>query len=118
MGLERHNIYFAPEGPLRSRAIEDLDTAMLSYHQARIGHTELSVYPPNGDGVYHLLPSVVMRAVPQVSITFSELGYRIEVIQERARPMLIPFRIFRGEQRITRGDLRGLITSIELGAEL
>lgn len=117
-GLERHNIYFAPEGPLRSRAIKDLDVAMLSYHQTRVGHTELGIYPPNGDGVYHLLSSVVMRAVPQVNITFIEPGYRIEIVHERARPMLIPFRIFRGEQRITEGDLRSLITSIELDAEL
>src|SRR6056297_49005 len=108
-GLEHHNIYFAPEGSLSSRAIENLDVAMLAYHQARVGHRELGIYPPNGEGVYHLFPSVVMREVPKVNVTFSDPSYHVEVDQERARPMLIPFRIFRGEQRITRGDLRGLI---------
>ena len=118
LGLEQHNIYCAPEGRLSSRAINDPDRAMLAYHQARIGHTELGIYPPNGDGVYHLLPRVIMRAIPQVTISFSEPGYRIEVVHERARPMLIPFRIFQGNKRIVRGDLRELIASIELSAEL
>lgn len=116
--LENHNIYFAPEGPLQSRAINNLDVAMLAYHQARVGHSELGVYPPNGEGIYHLLPAVVMRAIPRVNITFSEPEYRIEVIHDRARPMLIPFKIFRGEQRIVNEDLRGLIVRIELDAEL
>lgn len=116
--LVHHNIYFAPDGPLPSRAIDNLDVAMLAYHQARIGHRELGIYPPNGEGVYHLLPSVVMRAVPKVHVSFSEPGYRIEIVQERVRPMLIPFRIFHGKQRITNGDLRNLIVGVELDAEL
>lgn len=118
IGLERHNIYFAPEGPLRSRAIQNLDSAMLAYHQARIGNSGLGIYPPNGEGVYHLLPSVVMRAIPSVKIAFVDPDYRIEIIEERARPMLIPFHIFRGTERITRGDLRSMIVGVELSAEL
>ena len=78
--LVHHNIYFAPDGPLSARAIDNLDVAMLAYHQARIGHSELGIYPPNGEGVYHLLPSVVMRAVPRVSFSFSEPGYRVEIV--------------------------------------
>jgi hypothetical protein len=116
--LEHHNVYMAPEGPLSSRAIEDIDVAMLAYHQARIGHSGLGVYPPDGDGVYSLFTSVLMRAVPNLRITFSEPGYHIEVIRERARPMFVPFRIFRGDQRITRGDLRTIITAIEVESEL
>lgn len=116
--IENHNIYLAPEGPLQSRAIQNLDDAMLAYHQTRVGHNELGIYPPNGDGVYHLLPSVVMRTTPNVHVTFSEPGYRIEIISERARPMLIPFRIYRGQQRIACGDLRPLIARVELEAEL
>ena len=116
--LEHHNVYLAPEGPLYSRAIADIDVARLAYHQARIGHSELGIYPPDGDGVYCLFTSVLMRAVPDLRITFSEPGYRIEVIRERARPMFVPFRIFRGEQRITRGDLRSLIMGVEVDSEL
>ena len=112
-----HFLHLAPSGPLTSRAMQP-DAAMLAYHQKRVGNRGLWVYPPNGEGVYTLMTSVVMRRVPKVAIEFSDPRYRIEVINERARPMSIPFSIFRDNQRVTQGDLRGLITEITLDAQL
>jgi hypothetical protein len=72
----------------------------------------------NGEGVYSLFTSVETRVVPRVKIRFADPELRIEVLQDRARPMMIPFRIFRGHHRVVKADLRGEIESIEFDAEL
>ncbi len=115
--LAEHFHHVAAEGVFAGRPVGK-DAAMLAYHQKRVGASSLGIYPPNGEGVYTLFTSVEMRVVPQVTIIFSDTALRVEVLWDRARPMMIPFRVFRGNQRITKADLRDQIVSIELNAEL
>jgi hypothetical protein len=116
-GLDQHFHHIAPDGPHNGRQLTK-NLAMLAYHQERVNQREIFIYPPNGEGVYSLFASVEMRVVPRVKIRFADPELRIEVLQDRARPMMIPFRIFRGHQRVVKADLRGEIESIELDAEL
>ena len=116
-GLEQHFLHMAPAG-LKDRRDSSPNEAMLAYHQRRVDGGALGVYPPNGEGVYTLFTSVMMAKVPQLKITFSDPKLRIEVDTERAKPMMVPFSIYSGTNRVTKGDLRHLISSIELCARL
>jgi hypothetical protein len=115
--LDQHFQHIAPDGPHNGRQLTK-NLAMLAYHQERMNQREIFIYPPNGEGVYSLFTSVETRVVPRVKIRFADPELRIEVLQDRARPMMIPFRIFRGHHRVVKADLRGEIESIELDAEL
>lgn len=90
--------------------------AELAFHQFDRGR-EIIVYPPNAEGVYNLYPSVVMRCVPQLKVTFTDSRYSAEQLG-RSRPNRVKFRVRGPGGYVKSNDLRPLISSIELHAEL
>ena len=114
--LKQHFIYGAPDG-LRSNQFCGRFEAELAYHQARTGQTEVIIYGPDDRGVYTLYPSRVMRVQPDITVEFAEPGLLTEVI-EGSRANRVRFRIRGPGGYITNRDLRPLIRSIILNAEI
>ena len=116
-GLENHFFYVAPVAGMTDSQVCGQLEAELAYHQARTGVSDVIVYPPDGEGVYTLYPSVVMRAEPRLKIEFSEPGLEVEKA-EGSRANRIRFRIRKPGGYVKDTDLRPLIRSIELDSEL
>jgi hypothetical protein len=97
------------------------DQAMISYHQALTGSTELVLYEPNGEGVVRLIFSVPMRIAPKFKIELvdPELHIVDQDVQRdgRSEKVMLKFKV-RNQRtgQIIRRQV--VVKSIELDAEL
>lgn len=114
--MENHFLYGASSG-LRDAQFCGRFEAELAYHKSRTGEADMIVYGPDNQGVYTLYASVVMRIKPKLRIEFAKPDLRVEVV-DGSRANRIRFRIRGKGGYVTEPDLRPLIQSIELDAEL
>jgi hypothetical protein len=114
--MAQHFIHATAGGLFEEQYCGKLE-AELAYHQRRVGHQDIIVYGPNGDGVYTLYPAVVMRITPTATFKFRDGNICADVVGG-SKPNKIRFRIRGPGGLIKDADLRPLIESIELSAEL
>ena len=115
--MKLHFIFAASAGLADTQFCGHLE-AELAYHQKRTDHKGAIIYGPDGRGVYTLFPSVVMRIQPKLSIEFTDKNLKVEVVDEGSRANRIRFRIRGKGGYVTDKDLRPLVRSVELDAEL
>lgn len=115
--MSEHFVYAALMGDDAGARAETKAEAEIAYHQRLAGGRRLLVFPANGEGVYTLYPSVVMRSTPRVMITFFKDGYSAQVLAD-SKPHRIKFKI-RGPGGLVKDrDLRAIIQEIELDARM
>jgi hypothetical protein len=90
--------------------------AELAYIQGS-GNSEIVVDGPNNQGVYTLYFSQVMRVAPRVTVDLFHQKNRFDLLENKY-PHKLKFRIHGKGDLVRDTDLRSVIRSIELDAEL
>lgn len=120
-GLNEHFITKAPvEGLFPQQQMAE-DQAMISYHQALTGTSDIILRSPNGEGVFRMIFAVPMRIAPRFKIELadSELHVSDQDVQRDGRSDKVMLK-FKVRNRKTKQIIRQAveIKSIELDAEL
>lgn len=110
-----HFVYAAPPSMFPSQRIGN-HAAELAYVQGE-GRSEIVIYGPNGNGEYTMFFAVVMRVKPKVTVKLYNPKFRFELLGND-NPHKLRFRIHGKGDLVREENLRPIIKSIELDAEL
>lgn len=110
-----HFVYIAPESLFQNQQLGK-NQAELAFVQGT-GNHEIVVRGPNSKGVYTMYFAVVMRIPPKVDIKLRNPDFRFELLKNDT-PHKLKFRIFGKGDLVREKDLRQIIKSIVLDAEI
>jgi hypothetical protein len=112
--LSRHLIFVSPsEGPYRTiRARRD--EAFVRFHQRLTGAKDISIYGPNGNGEYLLVPSVPMREAPKIILGFENPDYRAFIVNSTNHS--IKYKVFNKKDQLIKEPVS--VISLALDARL
>ncbi|AVQ08863.1 TPA: hypothetical protein HH295_18855 [Xanthomonas vasicola pv. zeae] len=119
--LNQHFTTLIPDRGLFAEQQMAEDQAMISYHHALTGASDLVLYAPNGEGMIRLIFSVPMRIAPRFKIELAdpELHVSDQDVERdgRSEKVMLKFKVrHRKSGQVIRQPVA--IKSIELDAEL
>jgi len=119
--LNQHFTTLTPDRGLFAEQQMAEDQAMISYHHALTGASDVVLYAPNGEGTIRMIFSVPMRIAPRFKIELAdpELHVSDQDVQREGRSEKVMLK-FKVRQRKSGQVIRKpvAIKSIELDAEL
>lgn len=119
--LNQHFTTLTPDRGLFTQQQMAEDQAMISYHQALTGASDVVLYAPNGEGTIRMIFSVPMRIAPRFKIELADPRLHVsdQDVQRdgRSEKVMLKFKVRdRKSGQVIRQPVA--ITSIELDAEL